>query len=107
MNEAEPFAVEFQFHEDENARNEALEERLRESVAVKTTTGPCAIKTFVDGLPDLQTILPETYFAVPVHFIEAPSGGFLYVPIADADFKTPHTAVTELQMPVQQVPCVV
>lgn len=104
LNEAEPFDVEFQFHDDENARNEALERRLQESAAA--VASPCAIRTYSAGVPAFHPVIPDTYFAVPVHFVEAPTGGFVWVPLADADF-APHAAVTEAQTPARQVPCVV
>lgn len=103
INESDPFEVEFQFLEDENARNEALERRLQESAAAQTS--PAAIQTIQSGRLTLQPVIPGTYFAVPVHFIEAPHGGFVYVP-ADADF-APRPAATESQLPAQQVPCIV
>lgn len=117
LNEAEPFQLQFKFYEEsadnlaneaaeaeENAKNEALEQRLRANAALQAgdTVG---LQKIVDGRIVVEPVPSGTYFAIPVHFVETVAGQFTWAPLPDRDISRHgyETPICSSQVPEQQV----
>lgn len=109
LNESELFQLHFKFYEarqeecDENAKNEALENRLRESAGEKDLSR-MGVQRRVDGEIVVEPVACGTYLAIPVHFVESTTGEFMWAPLPDRDVRGDDSPICGHQRPEQQVP---